>query len=50
MGLVIALVLLALIVGGVGIALDFLWWVLVIAVVLFIVGAISGFRGRGRAV
>jgi hypothetical protein len=49
MGLVIALVLLALILGGVGLAVEALQWLLIIAVILFIVSAITGFRGRGRA-
>lgn len=50
MGLVIALVLLALILGGVGLAVEALQWLLIIAVILFIVSAVAGFRGRGRAV
>jgi hypothetical protein len=50
MGLVIALVLLALLLGGVGLAVEALRWLLIIAVVLFIVSAITGMRGRGRAV
>jgi hypothetical protein len=48
MGLVIALVLLALILGGVGLAVEALQWLLIIAVILFIVSAITGFMGRGR--
>jgi hypothetical protein len=48
MGLVIALVLLALVLGGVGLAFEALWWLLIIALVLFVVGAITGVRGRGR--
>lgn len=46
MGLAIALVLLALLLGGVGLAVEALRWVLIIAVVLFILSAITGFRGR----
>jgi hypothetical protein len=49
MGLVIALVLLALILGGIGLAVEALWWLLIIALVVFVVGAITGVRGRGRA-
>ena len=46
MGLAIALVLLALLVGGVGLAVEALRWVLIVAVVLFVVSLITGFRGR----
>jgi hypothetical protein len=50
MGLVIALVLIALLLGGVGLAVEALRWLLIIALVLIVVGAVTGFRGRGRAV
>jgi hypothetical protein len=50
MGLVIALVLLALIIGGVGLAVEALQWLLIIALIVLVVGAVMGFRGRGRAV
>jgi hypothetical protein len=46
MGMAIALVLLALLLGGVGLAVEALRWVLIIALVLFVLSAISGFRGR----
>lgn len=46
MGLVIALVVLALLLGGVGLAFEALRWVLIIALVLFVISAITGFRGR----
>jgi hypothetical protein len=46
MGLVIALILLALILGGVGLAVEALRWLLIVALVLFIVSAITGARGR----
>lgn len=46
MGLAIALVVLALLLGGVGLAIEALRWVLIVAVVLFIVSAIFGARGR----
>lgn len=46
MGLVIALVLLALILGGVGLAFEALRWVLIIALVLVVISAVTGFRGR----
>jgi hypothetical protein len=38
MGLVLAVLLLALILGGVGFAIHALWWVAVILLVLWIVG------------
>lgn len=44
----ILIVLLALLLGGVGLAYDALWWFLIIAVVLLIVGAFTGYSGRGR--
>jgi hypothetical protein len=46
MGLVILLIVLALIFGGVGIAVEALRWLLIIALILFIVGAVTGARGR----
>ncbi|HVM00762.1 MAG TPA: hypothetical protein VM324_15845 [Egibacteraceae bacterium] len=48
MGIVIALVLLALIFGGIGLLVEGLFWLLVISLVLFIVGGVFGFRGRSR--
>jgi hypothetical protein len=48
MGLVLLLLLLALVFGGVGLFVEGLKWVLIIAVILFIAGALSGFRTRGR--
>jgi hypothetical protein len=46
MGLVILLLLLALLLGGVGLFVEALRWVLIIAVVLLIVGIFTGWRGR----
>lgn len=48
MGLVIVLLILALLFGGVGIAVQGLKWLLIIALVLLVVGAFTGYRGRGR--
>ncbi|MFA9430498.1 hydrophobic protein [Egicoccus sp. AB-alg2] len=48
-GLAILLLILALIVGGIGLFVEALWWLLIIAVVLAVVGFISG-RGRGSRV
>jgi hypothetical protein len=48
MGLVIILIVLALVLGGVGLAVEGLKWLLIIALVLFVIGALTGTRGRGR--
>ncbi len=48
MGLVAALLILALVVGGVGLFVEGLKWLLIIALVLLIVGALSGFRAGTR--
>jgi hypothetical protein len=45
-GLVVVLLLLALLLGGVGLFVEGLTWVLIIALVLLIVGALTGVRGR----
>lgn len=49
MGLAILLLILALIAGGVGIFVEALRWVLIIALVLLIVSAVTGARGRTGA-
>lgn len=49
MGIALLILILALIIGGVGLFVEALRWVLIIAVVLLIVGAFTGFRGRTRA-
>jgi hypothetical protein len=49
MGLVVLLVLLALILGGVGLAVHALWWMLIIAAALVVVSAFTGF-GRRRTI
>ena len=46
MGLVLVLLLLALLFGGLGLFLEGLKWALVIALVLLLVGAFTGYRGR----
>lgn len=48
MGLALAILILALLLGGVGLFVEALRWVLIIAVVLLILSAITGFRGRAR--
>lgn len=47
MGLVVLLLVLALLFGGVGLFIEGLKWLLIIALVLFVVGAFTGYRGRG---
>jgi hypothetical protein len=49
MGIVIVLLILALIFGGIGLLVEGLMWLLIIAVVLAVAGAIVGGRGRSRA-
>ena len=48
MGLVIVLLVLALLVGGLGLFLEGLKWLLIIALVLLVVGAVTGSRFRSR--
>lgn len=45
MGLVLILLVLALLFGGIGLFVDALWWLLVIAGILFLWGAFVGYRG-----
>lgn len=46
MGLVILLLVLALLFGGAGLVVEGLKWLLIIALVLLIAGAFTGYRGR----
>lgn len=46
MGLVLLLLLLALLFGGVGLFVEGLKWALIIAVVLMVASAFTGYRGR----
>ena len=48
MGLFVVLLLLALVIGGFGLLVEGLTWLLVIAVILLVVGFFTGFRGRSR--
>jgi hypothetical protein len=50
MGLVIVLLLLALLFGGVGLFVEGLKWLLIIALVLLVVSAFTGYRGRGSGI
>jgi hypothetical protein len=46
MGLVLLLLLLALLFGGVGLAVEGLKWLLIVALVLLVVSFFTGYRGR----
>jgi hypothetical protein len=46
MGLVLLLLLLALLFGGLGLFVEGLKWLLIIALVLLVVSAFTGYRGR----
>jgi hypothetical protein len=46
MGLVVVLLILALLFGGLGLFIEGLKWALIIALVLFVVGALTGYRNR----
>jgi hypothetical protein len=48
MGVAILLLILALLLGGVGLFVEALRWLLIIALVLLIIGAVTGSRGAGR--
>jgi hypothetical protein len=48
MSAVVLLIILALLLGGVGLAVEALRWLLIIALVLFVVSFITGSRGRSR--
>jgi hypothetical protein len=45
---IVVIVILALILGGVGLIAKALWWLLIIAGVLFLLGAFGFFGRRGR--
>lgn len=46
MGTALLILLLALVLGGVGLFVEALRWVLIIAVVLLLISAFAGYRGR----
>lgn len=50
MMLVVLLLLLALLLGGVGLFVEGLKWVLIIALVLLVLSAFTGFRRRRRVI
>jgi hypothetical protein len=49
MGLVIVLLVLALILGGVGLFVEGLKWALIVALILLVLSAFSGFSTRSRS-
>jgi len=49
MGLVLAILLLALLLGGVGLLVEGLFWLVVIALALFVISGVMGLASRGRA-
>ncbi len=49
MALAIVLIILAIVLGGIGLIAKLAWWAFVIAVILLIVGVIAGVLGRGRS-
>ena len=48
MGVAVIILILALLLGGVGLFVEALRWLLIIALVLLLIGAVTGFLGRGR--
>ena len=46
MALALLLILLALVLGGVGLAVTALKWLLIVALVVFVVGLFAGYSGR----
>jgi hypothetical protein len=50
MGTALLIILLALLLGGVGLAVEALRWMLIIGIVLLLIGAFSGFRSYGNRV
>ena len=46
MGLVVLLLLLALVFGGVGLFVEGLKWLLIVALILMVVSFFTGYRGR----
>lgn len=47
MPIIILLVILAIVFGAVGVIIEGLLWLLLIALILLVVGAVLGFRGAG---
>jgi hypothetical protein len=48
MGLAVLILVLALLLGGLGLFVEALRWVIIIAVVLLLAGLIAGWMGRAR--
>jgi hypothetical protein len=49
MGLVIGLIVLAVVLGVIGIIAEALWWLLVIAAIVFVVGLVRGVMSRSSS-
>ena len=49
MAWVLAIILIALLLGGIGLVVEALWWMLIIAAILFVAGAVFGFARRSAA-
>ncbi len=49
MRVALIVLILALLLGGIGLLVAALRWVLIVALVLFLVGLVSGWRGRARS-
>lgn len=43
---ILLIFLLVLLLGGAGLAVEALRWLLIVALILFVVGAVTGYRGR----
>ena len=50
MGLVVVLLVLALLFGGIGLFVEGLKWALIVALVLVVLSAFTGFRGGRRTI
>ncbi len=50
MGIVLAILLLALLLGGVGLFIEGLFWLLIISLALFVVSGVLGMSQRGSRV
>lgn len=48
MGLVLAILLLALLLGGVGLFIEGLFWLLIISLALFVISGVMGMTQRSR--
>lgn len=49
LGIALLILIVAVIVGGIGLFIEAVRWLLIIALVLLLVGAVLGWRGRGSS-